>query len=257
MANLEVASRSLVFEMHLKKVDGDLYAKLVKNEFTSPPLWTTFFEGAPGTPALHDECRQLARDVGGGPEVVDKWAQIAYDLHTLARGVAGEIAQRTGSVDGFALLADMHHHQRCAETRAVKRDLRVLEALGSRDLSSLPTEWRGKRYKRCEGPTEQARADAERKERTRKGKELADLLLEAGSPAAHDLKDQRATRMPFTAAAGASAQRPWPSGWPAGPLSGAGSWHRAWAPGLPPHSRCWNTWRRGSGKARPGLPSTP
>ena len=34
MANLEVASRSLVFEMNFKKIDGDLYAKLVKNEFT-------------------------------------------------------------------------------------------------------------------------------------------------------------------------------------------------------------------------------
>ena len=107
-------------------------------------------------------------------------------------------------VQGYAVTADLHHHERCAERRALKWDLRVLEALAAQDHAALPTEWRGKRYKRCEGPTEQARADAERKERTRKGKALAELFLEADLPAARDLKGQLGSEdAPSSAAAGA------------------------------------------------------
>ena len=60
-----MASRSLHFEQAFKKIDEDLYEKLVKYELTTPHLFKTFFEGAPGTPTLQEECQQLARDVGG------------------------------------------------------------------------------------------------------------------------------------------------------------------------------------------------
>ena len=50
MANLEVASRSLLFEKEFKAIDSDLHGMLVKNEMVKPHLWKTFFQARRAPP---------------------------------------------------------------------------------------------------------------------------------------------------------------------------------------------------------------
>ena len=179
MAN---AGCSIKFEMKLNLIDEGMKKALTAVDFEGVHLWSSLFEYAPGTAEHAAECQEMAEGLGATGAQAATWAKQAADLHLCALGFAGAAAHRVAKVDGLALSADHHHYQKVTERQQVKRDLRVMEAYS---LSSLPTEWRGKRYKRTEGATEQARATAEHKERARRGKELAALLLEAGLPFAH------------------------------------------------------------------------
>ena len=86
------------------------------------------------------------------------------------------LAQRSG----FEISADILEQKRASATSAEARDLNKL-ALHS--LAHLPSEWRGKRYRRTAGlGSEHARAEGERAERLRKGKEVVGILLEANLP---------------------------------------------------------------------------
>ena len=186
---MAMAGLCLAFDSHFKKLDKDFLEAATRAGFVGVHIWDTYFVHAPGSD--QQECLEVADGLGAPAGKRERWAQHAGELHELAQRHAPAAARRTGLVQGMALTADQHHHERCAERQALKRDLRVMEALAAQDHAALPTEWRGKRYRRCEGPTEQARADAERAERARKGKALAELLLEANLPAAHALRTSR------------------------------------------------------------------
>ena len=182
MSHMAAASRCLEFENLYKKIDPVFKEALMSFGMNKIFDWNVFFEHPGGTHAHEEECRELARACGAKDEAVETWAGQAAELHLCATKHTGAALQRVARVEGYALTADLHHYEKVTEREAVKRDLRVLEGHG---LAHLPTEWRGKRYKRTEGATELARANAEHKERTRRGRELTTLLLEAGLPFAH------------------------------------------------------------------------
>ena len=200
MANMANAARSLKLEWKLKATDAEFQKALVSAAFLQVHLWSTYFEHAPGTDAHVSECMEVAEGLGATSGQRDAWAAFTADLHLTALGLAGAASTRVASVSGFALSADHAHYGKARERDQQKRDLRVLEAFS---LSSLPTEWRGKRYKRTEGATEQARATTEHKERTRRGKELAALLQEADLPFSHTLGVAAAEEGALCAAAAA------------------------------------------------------
>ena len=182
MTNMAAASKSLHFDNEYRKLDPDLRLTLDKQGFNTLLLWGSFFLHPPGTEESNREHRELAEELGAKEERAGTWAAQTARLYACAKDQARNAHQRLARVEGVALTADLHHYEAEGERARVKRDLRVIEAHG---LTSLPTEWRGKRYKRTEGATEQARATAEHKERARRGKELAALLLEADLPFAY------------------------------------------------------------------------
>ena len=89
-------------------------------------------------------------------------------------------ARRLAAIDGLELSSDLAAHAAEARVQREKRDLRHLAA---HSLAALPTEWRGKRYKRTEAlSSEKERENAEAGERARWSRELAGLLAEAKLP---------------------------------------------------------------------------
>ena len=106
-------------------------------------------------------------------------------LHALAVEEAPELATRVASLSGLQESSDL---QELASKRARVSEQLSLQQLALHSLAHLPAEWRGKRYRRTQGRlTENARAEGERTERLRKGREVAGLLVEAGLPFASSL----------------------------------------------------------------------
>ena len=65
----------------------------------------------------------------------------------------------------------------------------LLTKFGAPEVLGLPTAWRGKSYRRVEQAGDGAgRQRAEEKERARWGREVAQILLDAGLPFGQELK---------------------------------------------------------------------
>ena len=106
-------------------------------------------------------------------------------LHAVALDAAPMVHARVAAVTGSQQSADIDEHRRSGRRALEQQDLNRL-ALHS--VAHLPTEWRGKRYRRTQGQaTEHARAEGEHKERLRKGKQVAGILVEANLPFAASL----------------------------------------------------------------------
>ena len=107
-------------------------------------------------------------------------------LCNVAREEAVGAAQRVGSLsqlqvsfDREALAQEASEHRRETELHRTSLD----------HLAKLPTEWRGKRYRRREKTAnEHERAEAYRLERDREGRQVMALLLEAKLPFAKTLE---------------------------------------------------------------------
>ena len=121
MANMAAAGRVMAFETIFNKIDLEFKAALVAADFTRVLEWSTYFEKAPG--ADWEECLQIADGLGATAAQRRAWAEQAANLHELAAGgLAQQAARRVASIRGYDLTADLLHHERCAERRAVKRD---------------------------------------------------------------------------------------------------------------------------------------
>ena len=95
-------------------------------------------------------------------------------------------AQRAGSVFQLQVSFD---REALAHEAAEQRRETELHRTGLDHLARLPTEWRGKRYRRRERTAnEHERAEAYRKERDREGQQVMALLLEANLPFAKTLE---------------------------------------------------------------------
>ena len=80
--------------------------------------------------------------------------------------------------------------------RREEDEIASLNKLALHSLAHLPTEWKGKRYRRTAGrPSAHAREEGERAERLRKGKEVAALLLEANLPYAESCRNGTASEL--------------------------------------------------------------
>ena len=100
--------------------------------------------------------------------------------HAVATDASPEIHARLARRSDFEIAADLVDLRLAGAEKAQAADLNRL-ALHS--LAHLPSEWKGKRYRRTLGQgTEHARAEGERAERLKKGKEVLGLLLEAKLP---------------------------------------------------------------------------
>ena len=189
MANLRTAGKNFHFLYELGKLDERLRVFLTKHDMDQVLNFANFFEHVPATDDALKEARALAEAAGAGPDV-EEWSKAIDALHNTAVVVSSGVAARIASVDSFHLSADLAEFR---SSDATRREDEVLRTLRASNLSALPSEWRGKRYRREQlATTEQARATAEEKERLRWGRELAGLLLEA--------------KLPFASAAGAAAE---------------------------------------------------
>ena len=167
------------FRTLLGQVNATLATQLRAYELDRPLAFSCTLEEPEGTDASRAELEQLAKDLGAG-EALAAWALDLGKLLAQARSTQKVQARRLAAIDGLELSSDLAAYAAGAREQREKRDLRHLAA---HSLASLPTEWRGKRYKRTEAlSSEREREKAEAAERTRWARELAGLLAEAKLP---------------------------------------------------------------------------
>ena len=186
MTNSATASRSLRFEAALKTCPTDFFETLKAVGFTAPLVWASFTAHAPGSDEALNAFYGMARELGAGDRL-DAWAVAAADLHELACKEEDQLATALGAVDSLRLSADLAEHERNRWHSGETKAARVVAATA---LAQLPSEWRGKRYRRLAHKSENARAEAEEKDRLRWSRELAGLLLEAKLPFSRALGGQ-------------------------------------------------------------------
>ena len=159
---------------------GPMHELLDKAGILRPTVFAQLARHAPGSPDALRGFRQLLEGLGAPPEHLDEWARFCLKLHAIATDAAPEIRARLAQRSGFEISADLIDLRLAGAQKAQAADLNRL-ALHS--LAHLPAEWKGKRYRRTLGHgTEHARAEGERTERLRKGREVLGLLLEARLP---------------------------------------------------------------------------
>jgi hypothetical protein len=182
---LTVASRSAAFEEALGYVDEGFKAWLNLHRMAALSVLGFLFEAnATDTEILSQARGILCALRAADPE--DQWAGLLLFLCKVARGEAVGAAQRAGSVSQLQVSFDREasSHEAAARHREVE-----LHRTGLDHLARLPTEWRGKRYRRRERTAnDHERAEAYRKERDREGQQVMALLLEANLPFAKTLE---------------------------------------------------------------------
>ena len=122
----------------------------------------------PGSPEARQDLTRFLTLCAADPSKIDGWATDLSLLRVLAKGLAPKVAQRYGSIQGFEMSADFLTHK--ARKQGDEQSL-ALKRLALHSLAHLPSEWKGKRYRRTEGRgSEHARAEGERAEREKKGR---------------------------------------------------------------------------------------
>ena len=171
------------FDHALHEVPSGLRAFLQERKLDKASVLKRLTRQAPGSEESWADLRRILGMGGVDPAKVDDWTHDLGLLHGLASGLAPEAAVRYAHLSGHEVSADLLAINLSKREAEEARDLRRL-ALHS--LAHLPSEWRGKRYRRTEGRgSEHAREEGERAERLRKAKEVIGLLLEAGLPFSH------------------------------------------------------------------------
>ena len=179
MANAELATRNFRFDMAMAALPEKLKEFLKLQGMDKVLVFTGYFEASQGSVELLEEATDLATHAGAGAETVE-WASALLKLHDVAVAVETVVASKLAALDSFALSADLLERRNQGKLDQEDVDLRRLAAA---NLAALPTEWRGKAYRRAQlATTENARATAEEAERKKWGRELAGLLLEAKLP---------------------------------------------------------------------------
>mgnify|MGYP003333697518 CR=1 FL=1 len=187
MANFATASTSLEFNAILASCDEGLRTRLKELKIDQPLTFAHLVRESPGSEEAEAAYLRLAAGLTTDPLLKTPWARQCGKLHAVARGASADILHRIGGLSGYQVSADCDELRRQRKRSAEETDLKRL-ALHS--LAHLPSEWRGKRYRRTQGlASEHAREEGERKERLRKGRQVAGLLLEAGLPYATSLAD--------------------------------------------------------------------
>ena len=186
MSHFAEASRSFTFEFRLNSCDPDLQ-KLLKDKVTvKPALFAHLTLEAPGSDKTLETFRNFLIGLGVDAAKLDQWAVDCTALHSIALGEAPEIVARTASLTGFQQTADILEMEDGGFQTRERDDAARASLLA---LAHLPSQWKGKRYRRTEGqPSAHAREEGERTERLRQGRQVAGLLVEADLPFAASLK---------------------------------------------------------------------
>ena len=186
MAHHAMASKCPGFDHHFDLLDSKLKKLLGDADFATALQWASTFESVASSTAASQELLEMLLSLGASAEEAVAWLPETAALYAVACDLAPAAHRRAGSLQGLALSADLESHKRAAHHLVEKADLRKLEVAA---LTSLPTAWRGKVYRRTEtAETAHKRDEDEQLERARWAKELAGLLLEAGLPFARNLR---------------------------------------------------------------------
>ena len=185
MSNFATASRSIEFELLLARCDGNLVEKFKGLGVDKPAIFSQLVRHPAGSDEAREGFSSLLQGLQIDPDLVSDWSTQCMRLHAVALDATPAVHARVASLTGFQQSADIDEHRRSGHRAREQQDLNRL-ALHS--LAHLPTEWRGKRYRRTQGQaTEHARAEGETKERLRKGRQVAGILVEANLPFATSL----------------------------------------------------------------------
>ena len=179
------AAKDVAFSARLTELEPELVAQLEKLGVARPLVFANLTRAAPRSAEARTAFEKILAGLSVPPDSRDSWADDLVSLHATARDCSGDVARRTGSLTGFEVSADIMSHRL---SRHAKSETRDLHRLSLESLAHLPSEWRGKRYRRTEGrESEHARAEGERTERMEKAREVVGLLVEAHLPYASSL----------------------------------------------------------------------
>ena len=184
--NYRAATRSARFEETWSRADADLIEFLTKVGLVKAQTWAHLVpKSVNDFGAGADWLFDLLRGLGANEEQAERWHDCVRSLWKDASDDGASLAKRAGSLSGLHLSADALERTQEQGQKQEEADLRKLHAAS---LAQLPSEWRGKRYRRQQRLQNEAeRADEEAAERTRWGREVAGLLVEAGLPFARTL----------------------------------------------------------------------
>ena len=184
--NYKAATRSPAFEGEWASLEVNLKEFLRAKGLEQVQTWAHLVPKSTEQAGLAaDFLYDLLRGLGASGPEAERWHDPARALWKHASLDKCGLAKRAGELSGLHLSADALDRQLASSSRQEAEDLRKLHAAS---LAQLPTEWRGKRYRRQQKLSNEAeRAEEEAAERTRWGREVAGLLAEAGLPFAKTL----------------------------------------------------------------------
>ena len=169
-------------------LDSELRDELTKRKLDNPVVLTGCFDDSPG---LRGELRDLLLNLGleGGSELTEERLDRLTDLRLGATAPAATANHLMALVSDYQLSDDLHARRLHAAKHA-KEETRA--AAQAEHLAGLPSQWRGKRYRRQEAAKNpQEREEAEEAKLAHWTKEVLGLLLEADLPFAASARQAR------------------------------------------------------------------
>ena len=167
-------------------LDGDFKDALNLLELDSPLAWTGLLE-SDDRGVVQDAMLALGLLEVDAPSVTAR-IDGAQRLFRAARGIGASWGRAFANMSSVQVTLDMdfeNKRQRCEEQHAAYARAQAAHAF------DLPTEWRGKRYRRREAAGDAAgREKAEEADRKRWGREVLRILLETDLPFAKELKER-------------------------------------------------------------------
>ena len=181
------ASQSAEFENALTLLEPGLHAWLRARDLLSLHIWGFMVVEAESDVEILDAAQNFLQLAGVDLDSQGTWAGQLMFLYRLACGEAEGMARRLANVSEFQIAIDSAE---LAKEQVAAHQAGEQKRLELQALARLPTEWRGKRYRRLErAENETERTDLAQEELLKEGRQVMGLLLEAGLPFAKTLEN--------------------------------------------------------------------
>ena len=174
----------------LTLVDPALHAWLRTRELARIHIWGFMFIEVETDSEIFDAARDSLKKAGVDMDPEGTWARKLMFLYKLARGEAEGVARRLASVSDFQIAIDRTEFAKEQVEERRSQEQRRLELAA---VARLPTEWKGKRYRRLErAENDSERSDLTQQELLKEARQVMGLRLEARLPFAKMLENSGA-----------------------------------------------------------------